>query len=365
MEAALDRRMSPPDFSGNRIDATFEALNSDLLTGFGDLLQELGLDQSDRQGLMDKHGLPNHGGAVSYRCYVNALEAAAEALSCPDLGMRLAQWQGQRAIGPLGRVMRHSRTIGDALAFVTSHTYAHSLAANIWMRPLLNGDSFIGHDILLSGLPHRSQAMEHMLLVGHLSMKAMTQGFVQPRKIWFRHVRNSPQSVYRKYFGCDVSFERQADGLVLPVSALTFPIPSPNDTACSRDIDFIERMFQRTRPPLHADVRGFCMHQVDQPDCNLPMVAAQLGLHPRTLNRKLAAEGTSFQQIKDEVRQDLFLYLLKQPDRELGEIAQALGFAEQSVLARRCRQWFGMSPLRVRDHLLRQDGEARVNAIDT
>ena len=77
-------------------------------------------------------------------------------------------------------------------------------------------------------------------------------------------------------------------------------------------------------------------------------VAAELNLHPRTLHRRLAAEGTSFQKIKDEVRRDVMLYYLQQTRLDFTRISERLGFSEQSVMTRRCNRWFSASPTRVR-----------------
>ena len=73
-------------------------------------------------------------------------------------------------------------------------------------------------------------------------------------------------------------------------------------------------------------------------------VAAALSMHPRTMLRRLAEEGTTFRQIKDEVRRDRMLYYVRQTGLEFGTISEKLGFAEQAVMTRSCRKWFAMSP---------------------
>ena len=61
---------------------------------------------------------------------IGLMELAAAELDCPDFGMRLGKRQtGASMFGPLGLVMKNSRTFGDALEYVSKHTYAHSLAA--------------------------------------------------------------------------------------------------------------------------------------------------------------------------------------------------------------------------------------------
>ena len=73
-------------------------------------------------------------------------------------------------------------------------------------------------------------------------------------------------------------------------------------------------------------------------------VAARLGRPPRSLQRRLKAEGISYNGILDELRHDLALRYLGQRDLSLAEVAFLLGFAEQSVFQRAFRRWTGTSP---------------------
>jgi AraC-like DNA-binding protein len=77
-------------------------------------------------------------------------------------------------------------------------------------------------------------------------------------------------------------------------------------------------------------------------------LAGQLGLHPTTLRRRLEEEGSSYRLEMNARRRDLALQYLGEPGRSVGEVAQALGFAESSAFHRAFRQWTGQSPGRYR-----------------
>jgi AraC-like DNA-binding protein len=83
-------------------------------------------------------------------------------------------------------------------------------------------------------------------------------------------------------------------------------------------------------------------------NCTNDRIAAALNMHSRTMHRRLNAEGTSFQQIKDEVRRDVMLYYLQQTNLDFALISARLGFAEQSVMTRSCNRWFSTSPTKFR-----------------
>jgi AraC-like DNA-binding protein len=73
-------------------------------------------------------------------------------------------------------------------------------------------------------------------------------------------------------------------------------------------------------------------------------VARHLAMAPPTLSRKLAAQGLSYRQIKDDLRRDTALALLEKTDRSLESIARSVGFVDLSSFSRAFRRWMGVSP---------------------
>lgn len=329
----------------------FEVVHAKLLEFFPDLVERLG---GDPRRLMLQAGIAARdrgepAADVTYRQVLDLLELAAAELDCPDFGMRLATLQSGRMFGPLGTVMTNSQTFGEALDYVSRHVEAHSLAARVWLRWSPDHTAvFAGHDILLDHAPHKSQSMEQILLVGHLSAMEITAGGARARKIYFRHQPVSAPKVYRRYFGCEVLFGQNVDGVVYSERDLAAPIATRDAGVYAAATSFIDAEFGRRRPPMHAQARGVIMQFLGTELCRSSRVAAELNLHPQTMLRRLKAEGTSFQRIKDEVRRDLMIYYLQRTDLDFGRISERLGFAEQSVMTRTCNRWFSVSPTRLR-----------------
>ena len=140
----------------------YERVYAHLLRFFPELVRRLG-DAPER--LLERFApAPN----LTYRAWVNLLEQAASELHCPDFGLRLARLQaGGHVLGPMGTVMKHSNTFGEAIAYVASHFHAHSLAAGLRLeRDARAGTLFVSHEILLEDLPNRRQALEQALCFG-------------------------------------------------------------------------------------------------------------------------------------------------------------------------------------------------------
>jgi AraC-like DNA-binding protein len=73
-------------------------------------------------------------------------------------------------------------------------------------------------------------------------------------------------------------------------------------------------------------------------------VAAVMGLHRRTFNRRLEESGTTFRDALETVRFEAARQLLRDTDLAVGEIGAALGYAESSPFVRAFRRWSGESP---------------------
>jgi AraC-like DNA-binding protein len=73
-------------------------------------------------------------------------------------------------------------------------------------------------------------------------------------------------------------------------------------------------------------------------------VAREFHVAPTTLRRRLDAEGTSYQGIKDELRRDAAVHHLCGTRLTVAEIAATLGFQETSAFHRAFKRWSGVQP---------------------
>ncbi len=87
----------------------------------------------------------------------------------------------------------------------------------------------------------------------------------------------------------------------------------------------------------------------DMPELN--DVAALLEVHPQTLRRRLSTEGTTFKEIKSQVRRDTALHFLGKQGLSIEEIAHRAGFSESSAFIRAFKGWTGVTPYTYRKGL--------------
>ena len=346
----------------------FDVVHARQLNYFPELVTELG---GDPHALLSRTGMDSRafreGGRITYPQVIALLENAAAELDCADFGMRLALRQGATGtFGRAGAAMAKAPTFGEALQFMSSHHYAHSLAAFVWIKRYQSrGEIMIGHAILSDGPLIRVQTIEQIFMIGHLMTLELTGGRVRSRCVMFRHQPVSSLRTYRHHFGCEVLFGQPADAIVYYDRDLACPTVAGDGQAYLRALAQIEEHDHDERPPLRMRVRVYVTHFLSSELCTRIDVAGAMKLHPRTMDRRLRDEGTSFLQIRDEVRRDLLRYYVQQTGFDFTDISERLGFSEQSVMCRQCRRWFSMTPtqLRAEADALRRIAEEPVSPV--
>lgn len=333
-------------------DDKFDIVHADALAFLPELVTELGGDPEAllREARIDPAILRTSSSVLEYRSFVHLLELAAARLSVPDFGLRFAERQrGGKVIGPVGVVMKNSKTVGEALGYCAKHIHAYSVATRVKFRPdRPNHKLFIAFEVLLDRVLDTRQVAEHALALANLNVIHITQGHARARQVRFRHQPMIPVIGYRNHFGCDVLFEQPADGIVFTEQDLLCEIADPDEQVYEMATTFIDLRYPPEAPPIHTRVRGLVLRHLGRDRCNNESIAAEMCMHPRTLQRRLRTEGWSFESIKDEVRREAALRYLQHGDMTLTRVAEKLGYAETSVLSRSCYRWFDTSPLQLR-----------------
>jgi len=89
-------------------------------------------------------------------------------------------------------------------------------------------------------------------------------------------------------------------------------------------------------------------------------LALEFNMSSKTLRRRLDDEEISFRQIKDEIRREVVLQWLSEPDIPIGEVSLRAGFAERNGLVRAVRSWVGLSPKEYRGRMIENPYRAQM-----
>lgn len=339
-----------------RSAAASPVVRVEALRCFREVVRDLG---GDPEALLlhshiDPASLDRPNSVVAYRTLVHLYERVAAELDCPDFGMRLASRQGgAKVLGPLEIVMRHSRTLCDAFAYCAEHIQAYSPATQIRVEnDELSGRPLLRFEIVVGRLPHQRQAVENALLLAAHAAIALSTGVVHAREVWFMHEPVAPPASYRAHFGVPVRFGRPLNGVFFATDDLAHVIADRDPQLYELAASFIDTQFPSASKVMSTQVRAVIARLLALGRCTHEEVTDSLGLHPRTLQRRLREEGVSFEAIKDEVRRDIALRYLRQPGMSLTRVAAMVGYSEPSVLSRSCYRWFAATPRQLRKELV-------------
>ena len=288
-----------------------------------------------------------------YRSMIRLLELTASELDCPDFGLKLASHQeGTRVLGPLHVAMHNAKTVGDAFDYCAAHLRVYSSAIGIQMENDKPADrKFMRFEILLGGGTMQRQAVENALGLTHQAMHYLSHGTAGAAEVWFVHSRLAPMSVYREFFSAPVRFEKPFNAVFMNNCDLALQTSMHDQQVYELASSYIDLRFPPLPPVLAMRVRTLAARLLPMGQCTQEEVAEKLSIHPRTLQRKLKKEGTSFEQIKDEVRRDAALRYLSMPGIPFTRVASMLGYSESAVLIRSCQRWFANSPRMIREQL--------------
>lgn len=157
------------------------------------------------------------------------------------------------------------------------------------------------------------------------------------------------QQRYHEVFQCPVRFNQPQSLVRFRRALLERPLPHANGEAnqiCEAQCEALMAQMQAGRDTTTALRRLMLRRPRHLPD--LPDAAAALDTSPRTLRRRLRAEGSSFTQVLLETRMQLARDYLRTTSVPVGEIASLLGFADESSLTRSFRRVYAVTPRQFR-----------------
>ncbi|MBS1691279.1 MAG: AraC family transcriptional regulator [Actinobacteria bacterium] len=328
------------------------AIRATCLLQYRELVHELG---GDPQSILREAGLPPQDAGradrfISLRAVAAALESAAEVTSAPDFGRRLAARRGIETVGAIGLAAQTAPTLQAAFSIFSTFIGAHSPGLLVRLTPGADADDreFFEFRILLDPAPRQRQAIELGLGAALQILRAILGASYSPLSAHLPHTALGPSSDYVRYFGCTTYFAQPAAGFTLRAADLRRPLRRDDHTH-RRTVHQLAIQIDDRQPRLSHTTTDVARTLLPTGALTLVLVARHLNMHPRTLQRRLAAEGTTFATLVDNIRRDTAQHYLRDTNVGLDHLSRILGYSEQSVLTRSCRRWFNTNPTTYRN----------------
>ncbi|WP_197715208.1 AraC family transcriptional regulator [Nocardioides baekrokdamisoli] len=320
------------------------------IRGYDALVRELG---GDPRSLRRRFGLPREDQTtdesfVPYAPMAWMLQTTADELDCPDFGLRLSAWQGLGILGPIAVVARNTETILEAFVAIGRYLHAHSPVLHLSpVGPYDPGHQqgliAFNYSIEEPGLPYLPQTYELSLGNGMQILRMLSGPEVPHGSLAFRHAQVGPWSTYAEVLGPSVEFEQDWCGFSISEVYAATPIDNADPATLRIATQYLEASFH-PGADLSAPVADLIRRLLPTGTCQADAVAHHLGLHARTLQRRLAEEGTSFAALVERERSEQAARMLANPGLQLRQIAALLGYTEQSTFNRSFRRWYRTTP---------------------
>lgn len=156
--------------------------------------------------------------------------------------------------------------------------------------------------------------------------------------------------------GAPVHPRAECNAIAFSVGTLNQPIATANRLIYRLLGGYLARLRILNRADTTERTRSYVRGALPTASCSVERCAEQLGLSVRTLQSRLAAHGLRFIDLVEETREQLARIYLIQTPMPIDEVAERLGYAEQTSFGRAFKRWTGRTPRAFR--LLRAKGSA-------
>lgn len=316
------------------------------ISAFAGLVEGLGLDGARlaRSAGVPREALANPDLYIDCAPVLRLLADAAQASGCEDFGLRLAYANDMSNWGALGLLARHQATVRDAIEatrrFLGLRNQGLRLGlveradlAEVRVVGLVNG----------SEAAMRQGAQAHVAKIFRHLVGVSNRAF-SPEAVTFRHAAPASLKAYHEAFGAPVRFDQDHDAIVLRRRDLGYALPGADATVAGQVERYLIERLRDMPCTLAARVTQLAVLRLPEAGGSLRGMAESLGLSRRTLQRRLAEEGSSYAAVLDEARGRLAQSLVEGSDRPLAEVAELLGYSGQSAFTRWYVARHGVTP---------------------
>ena len=287
------------------------------------------------------------GGLVPATAMIDAVEFAAGATGYPNFGLLMAERLDSRIIGLPALIAERCASIHDYYGLMQQHMRHHTTGYSLELGEDAAGG--IGRlRIFVQGRFKPAQFAEAVLAVHARAFRQFLGADWRPGKVLLAHAQLGNAADYRRAFGTEVVFEAGQNAITFTPSDLQWR--SSGHAAIVRErLDQIGKADQANIVDrTSAIVRTY----LPIGDANLAAVASALSMTPRTMQRELAAWGTSYSRLLAEIRSALARDYLARPGTSVSEVAELLGFADPTAFSRFVREVLGKSPRELKKMLV-------------
>jgi AraC-like DNA-binding protein len=258
----------------------------------------------------------------------------------PIIGLKVGRAVTVRRLGLIGYVMYFSETLLDALLHLSRYSRLLSDASQFRVMKTQDGVSLIinTRPYMIALRQPINASLASLITVA----RRITQADLVPLSVHLPIPPPGSLEPYRTVFGDVVHFDCPVAEIRFTEKQMALPARA-NDSVLSGYLDELAEGKLKALSELDSEfidrVRRGIWANLQNSKPSLYRAARNIGMSPRTLQRRLGEHGTSFSIVLDELRRGLSDELRKNRGFAVSEVAFLLGYSESSAYLRAVRRW--------------------------
>lgn len=328
-----------------------ELVRAATLTGYLDTAAQLRLDPLPllRGAGLSRAVIADAERMVPARSTIHLLEESARAARCPTFALRMAQRRTVADLGLVSLLIAHQPNLREA--FAVMQRYRNRINSTLVLQLEEHGGVVVLRESFALNPPLVSRQSDELALGVMAGVGRWLLGSDwEVEEVRFAHeappVGEMP--VYARSFAAPVRFGSDFLGLVLDPAVLDRPNPRADPALAAHARKMADAMIVDAPRSIEQEVEEAVLLQLPEGGASLAMTARSLGLHARTLQRRLDAAGLPFALLLDRVRRQQAARHLANPRLGLTEVAQLCGYNSLSAFTRWYAASHGLPPSRAR-----------------
>jgi AraC-like DNA-binding protein len=294
---------------------------------------------------------------ISAQAYFTSLERIDQASpQPPDFHIRAAASMRAEDLGAVGLAFKVAPTLGDS--FKRMGRYVQLITRHQTFEVHSEGDHALVRPRRTPPASRGAQLSYEASFVTLIALARESAGSnVSPIRVRYAHLAAGDHKALQAHFGCMVEFGADEEALVFRPDVLARANVLADKGICGFLESQLDERFERVRRKrsLSEEISRWAANLFSDGPLTLAMAAGAMGISIRTLQRRLADEGRSFNSLIDAARRELAEFLLSNPRHTIAEVTFLTGFADQSAFNRAFKRWSGQTP---RSFRLKQKGRS-------
>jgi AraC-like DNA-binding protein len=284
---------------------------------------------------------------MSCQQFVDILEYCSSLFDDPLFGLRFAQTQDADVYGPVTALCRAAPDMRSALhCFVDFIVVAHSPDAITDL--VAAGETVELRWSVRSDLGVNDQANFQALMLNLKLLRMLCPGF-QPSAIHLTtDVRPLDLPEVELLLGHPVQRSAGCNGISFPAKLLDQPLSGADRLIYRLLGGYLGRLKIVNRSNTVERVQSYVRGALPSGNCSIERCAEQMGISVRTLQIRLDNHGVRYTELVEAQRERLARIYLTQTRMPLDEVAERLGYGEQTSFGRAFKRWTGVTPQKFR-----------------